>query len=386
MDHRINPTAASLTVPGIRVFANRVAEFEDGINLTIGQPDFQTPENVKEAGISAIRENRTGYSHNAGLPALRESVAGFFRDAYGCSYDPGSEIVITNGASEALDSVLRTIMVEGDEVILPSPSYSGYEPLIRLNGGTPVHLDTSESGFMPDPDALSALINDNTKAVIFNYPSNPTGVSLPCRQMEKLAEMLAGKEVFIISDEIYSENTFSDKHISFGSFENIHSRLFIIHGLSKSHAMTGWRIGYVLGPKTVMGHVLKVHLNNSICASLPSQYAAIEALDHTREFPHEMNMQYVERRDYTYRRLEDMGLPSKKPTGAFYIFPDISTTGMDDVSFAAKLLDEEHVAVVPGSTFSKDDHSHVRISYASSLDNLAKGMDRMERFIARQKS
>lgn len=384
--HHINPAAASLTVPGIRIFANKVAEFEDGINLTIGQPDFPTPENVKEAGISAIRENRTGYSHNAGLPALRKSVSNFFRDAYRCCYDPDSEIVITNGASEALDSVLRTIMVEGDEVILPSPSYSGYEPLIRLNGGTPVHLDTTESGFIPDPDALSALINDNTKAVLFNYPSNPTGVSLPYGRMEKLADMLAEKDIFIISDEIYSENTFMNKHISFGTFENIHNRLFIIHGLSKSHAMTGWRIGYVLGPKTVMEHVLKVHLNNSICASLPSQYAAIEALDHTRGFPHEMNTQYVERRDYTYRRLENMGLTSKKPAGAFYIFPDISATGMDDVSFTTKLLEEEHVAVVPGSTFSKNDHSRIRISYASSLDNLAKGMDRMEHFIARQKS
>src|SRR5699024_11849914 len=187
---------------------------------------------------------------------------------------------------------------EGDEVILPSPSYSGYDHIIRLNCVTPVNLETTDRGFIPDPDALSALINDNTKAFLFNYPSNPTGVSLPYGRMEKLADMLAEKDIFIISDEIYSENTFMNKHISFGTFENIHNRLFIIHGLSKSHAMTVWRIGYVLGPKTDMEHVLKVHLNNSICASLPSQYAAIEALDHTRGFPHEMNTQYVERRDY----------------------------------------------------------------------------------------
>src|SRR5699024_3723078 len=170
----------------------------------------------------------------------------------------------TNGASEALDSVLRTIMVEGDEVILPSPRYSGYEPLIRLNGGTPVHLDTTESGFIPDPDALSALINDNTKAVLFNYPSNPTGVSLPYGRMEKLADMLAEKDIFIISDDIYSEKTYMNKHISFGAFENTHNRLFIIHGLSKSHETNGWRIGYVLGPNPVMEHVLKVHHNVSI--------------------------------------------------------------------------------------------------------------------------
>lgn len=386
MLNHINPIAKALTVPGIRVFANKVAAFEDGINLTIGQPDFPTPENVKNAGISAIKQNMTGYSHNAGLHALRKSVAHFFKDAYECRYDPENEIVITTGASEALDSVLRTIMVEGDEVILPSPSYSGYESLIRLNGGTPVHLDTSQSGFMPDPEALESLINKNTKAVIFNYPSNPTGISLPYEEMSKLGDMLEEKDIFIISDEIYSENTFSEKHISFGFFENLYNKLFIIHGLSKSHAMTGWRIGYVLGPKAIMEHVLKVHLNNSICASLPSQYSAIEALDNTRDFPYEMNKHYIERRDFTYKRLYSMGLTSKLPTGAFYIFPDISITGMDDVTFATKLLEEEHVAVVPGSTFSENDYSHIRISYANSMENLKKGMDKMEHFINRHKS
>lgn len=386
MNHQINPQAKALTVPGIRVFANKVSAFEDGVNLTIGQPDFPTPENVKEAGISAIKQNMTGYSHNAGLPALRKSVANFFSETYECRYDPENEIVITAGASEALDSVLRTILVEGDEVILPSPSYSGYEPLIRLNGGTPIHLDTTQSRFMPDTEALESLINENTKAVIFNYPSNPTGVSLPSEKMSELVEMLKEKDIFIISDEIYSENSFGGKHISFSFFKSLYNKLFIIHGLSKSHAMTGWRIGYVLGPKAIMEHVLKVHLNNSICASLPSQYAAIEALDNTRDFPHEMNKHYIERRNYTYQRLKKMGLASELPTGAFYIFPDISSTGMDDMTFATRLLEEEHVAVVPGSTFSKNDYSHIRISYANSMANLQMGMDKMEHFINRHTS
>lgn len=381
MTRLVNDIAKTLEIPGIRVFANKVSSYSDGINLTIGQPDFPTPENVRSAAIEAIKEGKTGYSHNAGLMKLRESISHFFADSYGFRYDPAEEIVVTNGASEGLDSVLRTIIRKGDEIILPSPSYSGYEPLIRLSGGVPVYIDVSDSQFKVTPEKLNEAITDKTKAIIFNYPSNPTGISLSQQETAALVDVMMDEDFFIISDEIYSENTFDGEHISFGSFREIRDRLFLIHGLSKSHAMTGWRLGYVLGPADLIRYVLRVHLNNSICASLPSQYAAIEALENTRSFPHEMNETYKLRRDFIHGRLSDMGINCDTPTGAFYIFPNVSHTGLDDLEFATRLLEEEHVAVVPGSTFSNEGAGFIRISYANSMGNLEEGMDRMQRFM-----
>lgn len=381
MINKVNERVKAIAVPGIRVFANQVAAFEDGINLTIGEPDFSTPERVKQAGIDAITNNLTGYSHNAGLLELRQSVANFFEDTYGFSYDPEHEIVITIGASEGIDSVLRTILTEGDEVIIPAPVYSAYEPIVHLSGATVTYLDTSETNFFPDPQKLSQLITDQTKAVILNYPSNPTGVTFSKERMDELVNVLKRHDVFIISDEIYSENTFSGTHHSFASYPELRDKLFLLHGLSKSHAMTGWRIGYVLGPKRLMEQVLKVHLHNAICASLPSQFAAIEALENCRETPKQMNSAYVERRDYVYERLKNMGLDAIKPTGAFYIFPSIQKTNLSSLEFAEQLLEKEHVAVVPGSAFTEFGEGYIRISYANSMKNLKEGLDRMERFL-----
>lgn len=378
---KVNSRAKSLSVPGIRVFANEVVQYADGINLTIGEPDFHTPEPIKEAGMRAIRDNLTGYSHNAGLLPLRQSVSKFFNEKYNFHYDPVSEIVITNGASEGIDSVVRTILEEGDEVIIPAPIYSAYEPLIHLIGAKVVYLDTSTTGFLPDPEKLEALITDKTKAIVLNYPSNPTGVTLPKEQMDKIVKVLERNDVFVISDEIYSENTFSDQHHSFANYPEIREKLFLLHGLSKSHAMTGWRLGYVLGPAYLMEHVLKVHLYNAICASLPSQYAAIEALENCRDTPQEMNASYIERRDYVYNRLKDMGLEAIEPSGAFYIFPSIQSTKLTSQDFAQQLLDTEHVAVVPGSGFTECGEGFIRISYANSLENLTEGLDRIERFV-----
>lgn len=378
---KINQKVKDISVPGIRVFANKIAQYEDGINFTIGEPDFSTPEAVKQAGIRAIENNLTGYSHNAGLLSLRTAVADFFNDQYGFNYEAENEIVITNGASEGIDSILRTILVEGDEVILPSPIYSGYESIIHLSGAKVVRLETADTGFLPDPERLEQMITEKTKAVIFNYPSNPIGVTMERDQMEKLVAVLKKHPVFIISDEIYSENTFGAKHVSFASFPEIREKLFLLHGLSKSHAMTGWRIGYVLGDQPIMEQVLKVHLNNSICASLPSQYAAIEALTNCRDTPEEMNRAYIERRDYVSRRLQEIGFELVEPTGAFYIFPSIQFTGLTSLEFSNKLLADEHVAVVPGSAFSEAGEGYIRISYANSLENLQAGLDRIERFI-----
>jgi aminotransferase len=377
----INKRAEALQVPGIREFSNQLVDYPDAVNLTIGQPDFPTPEAVKQAGIDAIKNNHTGYSHNAGLFELRQAVSSFFEDTYGFTYDPENEIVITNGASEAIDSAFRTILSPGDEVILPTPLYLGYEPVIELCGAKVVYLDTTDTDFRPSPERLESLITSKTKAILFNYPSNPTGVTLEKEHMDGLVAVLEKHNIFVLSDEIYSENTFVGEHISFAQYEVLRDRLFLIHGLSKSHSMTGWRIGYILGPEHFMQHVLKVHLYNSICASGPSQHAGIEALNENRHTPAEMNVEYVKRRDFLYERLTKLGLEMVKPNGAFYIFPSIKKYGMDSHSFATKLLKEGGVAAVPGSAFTKYGEGYLRISYAYAMPVLEEAMDRLEKFL-----
>lgn len=381
MNIRINPRAQALKIPGTRQFSNQLINFPNAINLTIGQPDFPTPPSVKEAGIHAIEENLTGYSHNAGLLELRNAVNSFFEDKYGFSYDIQNEIIITNGASEAIDAVFRTILEEGDEVILPAPTYSGYVPVIELCGAKVVYLDTTDTNFQPSAERLASLITERTKAVFFNNPSNPTGVVLKKETIDELVSVIKEKELFVLTDEIYSENTFTGKHHSFANYQEIREKLFFIHGVSKSHSMTGWRIGFLMGPANVMEHVIKVHAFNTICASLPSQYAAIEALTNARDIPNEMNVEYVKRRDFVYHRIMDMGLTVEKPNGAFYIFPDIRKYGMNSFDFATKLLQEGEVAVVPGSAFTEYGEGYIRISYAYSMAVLEEGLNRLEEFL-----
>ena len=377
----LNPRAEALAISGIRQFFNQLVDYPDAINLTIGQPDFPTPEAVKKAGMEAIAANKTSYSHNAGLIELRQEVAAFFGDTYGLSYNPQTEIIITNGASEGLDSLLRTIIEEGDEVIIPAPCYTGYVPLIELNGGKAVLLDTSDTGLVPDPERLEAAITNKTKAVLFNFPSNPTGVSLNKEETDALVEVLKKHEVFIISDEIYSENVFEGQHFSFACYDDIKDRTFLVHGLSKSHSMTGWRMGFLLGPEEYMQHVLKVHQYNTVCASLPSQHAAIEALQNNRFVPNEMNDAYKTRRDYVYGKLVEMGLDVVKPTGAFYIFPSIEKFGLTSFDFATRLLKEGGVAAVPGSAFTKYGEGFLRISYAYAMPTLEQAMERMAEWL-----
>jgi aminotransferase len=381
MSLSINSAAQGLVIPGIRQFSNQLVLYPNAINLTIGQPDFPTPEAVKEAGIRAIASNQTIYSHNAGLLELRVAIRQFFAESYGLDYHAETEIVVTTGASEALDSVFRTILEEEDEVILPAPLYSGYEPIITMCGAKPVYLDTSLTGFKPSPEKLEALITEKTKAILFNYPSNPTGVSLSKEEMDKLASLIARYDLFIVSDEIYSENTLEGEHHTFASYAELKERLFLIHGLSKSHSMTGWRIGFVLGPASIMEHVVKVHLYNGVCASVPGQYAAIEALTNNRHVPAQMNIAYRERRDYVYRRLTLMGFDVVMPKGAFYIFPSIKQFGMPSLEFATRLLKEAGVAVVPGSSFTEFGEGYIRISFAYSMELIKEAMNRLETWL-----
>lgn len=377
----INPRLTEITISGIRQFSNQLVHYPDAINLTIGQPDFPTPDEVKEGAIRAITENKTGYSHNAGLIDLRHTVNEFFTNKYGFSYDPESEIIITNGASQAIDIIFRTILEEGDEVILPAPIYTGYVPIIKLLGATPVFLDTTDTDFQPSAERLESLITDKTKAVLFNFPSNPTGVTIEQNQMDELAKVLSAHDVFTISDEIYSENTFFRKHCSFGEYPELRAKLFLVHGLSKSHSMTGWRIGFLMADKEWMQHCIKIQQYNAICASLPSQYAAMEALTTSKDTPAEMNKEYIKRRDYVYGRLLEMGLDVVEPTGAFYMFPSIKRFNMTSFEFATRLLKEAGVAAVPGSAFTQYGEGYLRISYAYSMAHLTEGLDRMEKFI-----
>ncbi|MGK7376452.1 aminotransferase class I/II-fold pyridoxal phosphate-dependent enzyme [Planococcus sp. 1R117A] len=381
MSLTLNPRAEALKISGIRQFFNQLPNYPDAINLTIGQPDFPTPEKVKEAGKAAITANLTGYSHNAGLVELRQEISAFFQDTYNLVYNPLTEIIATNGASEALDAVFRTILQEGDEVILPAPCFAGYEPIIELNGGKPVLLDTSDTGLVPTAEAIKALITNKTKAILFNFPSNPTGVTLTKAQMEPLVEELSKHEIFVVTDEIYSENTFEGSHTSFACFDAIKDRTFLVHGLSKSHSMTGWRMGFLLGPEQYVTQVLKVHMYNTVCASVPSQYAAIEALKNNRDAPEMMNRAYRERCDFVYGKLTEMGLDVVKPAGAFYIFPSITKYGMTSFEFASALLKEGGVAAVPGSAFTKAGEGFLRISYAYSMPTLERAMERMAAWV-----
>ncbi|WP_313892657.1 aminotransferase class I/II-fold pyridoxal phosphate-dependent enzyme [Psychrobacillus sp.] len=381
MSRSLNRYAQALKVPGTRQFSNQLVNFPKAINLTLGQPDFPTPESVKFAGIHAIEQNLTSYSHNAGIVQLRAAVNTFFSNKYGFSYHPENEILITNGASEGIDSVFRTILEEGDEVILPGPIYSGYVPIIELCGGKVVYLDTTDTNFQPTAERLEGLITEKTKAILFNNPSNPTGVVIQKETMDQLVQVLANKDLYIITDEIYSENTFNGEHNSFATYKQLRDKLFFIHGVSKSHSMTGWRIGFLMGPANIMQFVIRVHAYNSICANLPAQYAAIEALTNAKDTPAKMNVEYIKRRDYVYSRIVNMGLPVVKPNGAFYIFPSIEKYGINSFDFATKLLHEGGVAVIPGSAFTLLGEGYIRISYAYAMPVLEKGMDLLEDFI-----
>lgn len=381
MSLELNRRAKNVKVPGTRQLSNLLANDIDAVNLTIGQPDFPTPERVQQAGIRAIQENKTSYSHNFGIIEARRAIASFFQDKYNVEYDPETEILITSGSSEGLDSVFRTILDEGDEVVIPAPAYMNYQAPIELNGAKAVFFDTSDTGFLPTAEKLEEMINENTKAVLFNYPTNPTGVTIPKEVMDELVEVLVKHDVYIVSDEIYSENVFGMEHHTFAAYPEIRDRLFLIHGLSKSHSMTGWRIGYVLAPAELLAYVSRIHAYNCVCANIPGQYAAVEALTNCREASEEMNKEYIKRRDFLYKALTEMGIESVLPNGAFYIFPSIKKFGMSSQEFTMRLLEEGGVAVLPGNNFTEYGEGFIRISYSYAMPELEKGMEKLKAFV-----
>jgi aminotransferase len=381
MEHLVNERVRDIQISGIRRFFNMVSTYKDAISLTLGQPDFTTPEHIKNAAKIAIDQNKTTYTPNAGVLELRESAAHFLEKKYGLSYDPEQEIITTVGASQAIDITLRTILEEGSEVILPGPVYPGYEPIIKLCGAVPIYVDTRDTQFKMRSDRIKEKITDKTRCIILPYPSNPTGCILDRGNIEEIADVIREKEIFVLSDEIYSELIYNSNQHSIASVPGMKEKTIIINGLSKSHSMTGWRIGFTFAPAYLTQHMLKVHQYNVSCASSISQYAAIEALKNGMEDADPMKEEYSKRRDYVYDRLVGMGLDIVKPEGAFYFFPSIKQFNLSSFDFAVQLLEKERVAVVPGDAFSSYGEGYIRISYAYSMDILEEGCNKLEKFI-----
>ncbi|WML38919.1 aminotransferase A [Neobacillus sp. OS1-2] len=381
MEHLINQRVTTIEISGIRKFSNMVAHIDDLISFTIGQPDFPTPEHVKDAGIAAIEKDFTSYTHNAGTLELRKAACEFVAKKYDLDYAPESEVIVTMGASEAIDIAFRTILSEGVEVILPGPIYPGYEPIIRMMGAVPVHVDIRENHFRFTLEMIKPYITEKTRCVVLPYPSNPTGVSLSAKELKEIANFLTDKDIFILADEIYSELTFDQKHTSIASF--LKEQTIVINGLSKSHSMTGWRIGLLFAPENITKHILKVHQYNVSCANSIAQKAAYEALTTGIDDALVMKEVYLTRRAYVLNRLTSMGLDVVNPDGAFYFFIKIPAhIPFNSFNFALDLVQKTKVAVVPGSAFSEYGEGYFRLSFACSMDTLEKGLNRMEHYFS----
>ncbi|MFS0752009.1 aminotransferase A [Oceanobacillus sp. 1P07AA] len=381
MEHLLNQQVQRIEISGIRKFFNLVSNEEDVVSLTIGQPDFYTPNSIKQASVNAIKNNQTTYTANAGVIQLRKAIANYYESSYQISYHPESEIIVTSGASEAIDITLRTILEPGDEVILPAPIYPGYEPLITLARATPIHIDTTNTNFKVTKHQLEEIITDNTKCIIIPSPSNPTGAAYTKKELDEIVSVLKDKEIFILSDEIYSEIIFEQSHRSIASYPEMRNQTIVINGLSKSHSMTGYRIGYALAPSWLSKHMLKVHQYNVSCASSISQYAALEAFNSNDNHLQLIKDTYKNRRDLVYDRLTSMGVDVQLPEGAFYMFPRFPMKDQNSFEFGLSLVKHAKVALVPGSSFSQYGEGFMRLSYAYHEDVLNKGLDRLEKYL-----
>ncbi|MBQ2667659.1 MAG: aminotransferase class I/II-fold pyridoxal phosphate-dependent enzyme [Clostridia bacterium] len=356
---------------------------EDVISLSVGEPDFLTPWHIREAGITSLEKGRTRYTPNRGLMMLREEVTRFVKRKYGLVYRSESEVLITVGGSEAIDMALRCLISEGDEVIIPEPCFVCYDPMTRMAGGTPVIIDTkAEDGFRLTPEALENAITEHTKVLVFPFPNNPTGAIMRREHLEQIAEIVIRHDLIVLSDEIYSELTYgSERHVSIASLPGMQERTIVINGFSKTYAMTGWRMGYAVGPKELISAMTKLHQYAIMSAPTTSQYAAIEALRNGDEDIAEMRDQYDMRRRLLVDGLNRLGLTCFEPEGAFYVFPSIQSTGMTSEEFCERLLYDKHVAVVPGSAFGACGEGYIRISYAYSIKHLTEALSRMGDFL-----
>lgn len=354
------------------------------ISLGVGEPDFVTPWHICEAGINSIETGRTSYSPNNGLPALRDELAAYLKETHNADYSPGSQILITSGGSEAIDIAFRAILEPGDEAIVIDPSFVAYAPLAVFAGGVAVRIPTTaETGFVPKLEQLYDACTERTKTIIVNYPNNPTGAGITDEQMREIAKFVLDKNLVLISDEIYHPLSYEGAAPTFASLPELKNNLILIHGFSKAWAMTGWRLGFAAGPDDLIGGMNKIHQYSLMCASTNAQFAAIEALKHGAEQVEEMRKEYDARRRFVVHHFNRLGLDCINPKGAFYAFPSIQKTGLSSDEFAHRLLEEQNIAVVPGTAFGECGEGYIRCSYASSLKNLRTAMQRIETFLKR---
>lgn len=369
---------------GIRKFFDIVSEMKDAISLGVGEPDFDTPWHIREEGIYSLERGRTFYTSNAGLKELKQEVSNYLERRFELSYDYEHEIIITVGGSEAIDAAFRAMLDPGDEVLIPQPSFVSYDPCVVLADGVPVVIQLKEENqFKLTKQELLDAITDKTKLLVLSYPNNPTGAVMTREDLQELVDVIIEKDLYVISDEIYSELTYCGNHVSIASFPGMKERTIVINGFSKSYAMTGWRLGYACGPRVILDQILKIHQFAIMCAPTTSQYAAIEALRSGDEDVEKMRIAYNQRRNYLMKAFKEMGLQCFEPFGAFYVFPCIKEFGMTSDEFANRLLQEEKVAVVPGSAFGACGEGFLRISYAYSIDNLKEALGRLQAFIER---
>lgn len=385
MRNPLSDKIVTISPSGIRRFFDIVSEMQDAISLGVGEPDFDTPWHIREEGIYSLEKGRTFYTSNAGLKPLKVEICEYLKRRCGLSYDPDGELLVTVGGSEAIDLAMRAMLNRGDEVLIPQPSYVSYMPCVTLADGVPVVIDLEEKDqFRLTPEKVLQKITDHTKILVLPFPNNPTGAIMDKKDLERIVKIVLEKDLFVVSDEIYSELTYgSEKHVSIASFPGMKERTVLINGFSKAYAMTGWRLGYAAAPAIILEQMLKIHQYAIMCAPTTSQYAAVSAMKNGDPDVAMMREAYDQRRRFLLHAFAKMGIECFEPLGAFYTFPNISRFGMTSEEFATILLKEEKVAVVPGTAFGDCGEGFVRISYAYSLKNLKEALERITRFVNR---
>ena len=382
MRNPLSSTIVNIKPSGIRKFFDIAAEMDDVISLGVGEPDFDTPWHVRDEGIYSLEKGRTSYTSNAGLKELKEEIAKFLKRRYDLTYDPVKEMIVTVGGSEGIDICMRAMLDPGDEVLIPQPSYVSYEPCAILANGTPVIIELkAENEFRLTAEELEAAITPKTKLLVLPFPNNPTGAIMERKDLEAIAEVILRHDLYVLSDEIYSELTYTENHVSICNLPGMKERTVLINGFSKSHSMTGWRLGYACGPEVIIKQMLKIHQFAIMCAPTTSQYAAVEAMRNGDADVQEMKIEYNVRRKYLLKRFAEMGVDCFEALGAFYVFPCIKEFGMSSDDFATAMLKSKKVCVVPGTAFGDCGEGFLRISYAYSMENLKIAMDRFEEFV-----
>ncbi|MBQ9486897.1 MAG: aminotransferase class I/II-fold pyridoxal phosphate-dependent enzyme [Selenomonadaceae bacterium] len=380
---KLSTSVKSIAPSGIRKFFDIAAQMDDVISLGVGEPDFITPWSIRESCVYGLERGYTSYTANRGMPELRKEIAKHYKRLYNLEYDSDTDVLVTVGVSEALDIALRAIIEPGDEVLIPEPCYVSYQACTVLAGGVPVSVPAKlENEFRITPEELEPHLTPKTKAMLIGYPNNPTGAIMTRRDLQRIAEFAEKHDLVVISDEIYGDLTYSGLHECFAAMPNMRDRTILLNGFSKAYAMTGWRIGYALGTEDCIAAMTKIHQYTMLCAPVTAQIAAIEALKHGEKYMKKMVAEYDRRRNLIYDGLNKLGLKCFEPKGAFYIFPDITSTGMTAEDFAEKLIRTERVALVPGTAFGKSGTGHVRCSYATSIEKISAALKRIEKFLA----